>query len=217
MNRPAAQGAVAGELSFVASEGYWAVRPAWEFRAADPRRYDALMVATPAQLGWTYVAYPKCVMVLDQAGVLSLGWAGRTRRRELGRAGVNLAYASAARAEGKGFATLAAALALLELERSSDVGSEALVHAQFSCANPRSGSVAARLGLVPDDALKVHVPMAGEGRRRAYNEGFLGMSAPWPQALERARQVAGGAEVVAWEDYAGAGEEGRQWPRSRMT
>lgn len=202
MNPPGEDAAAV--LAFVASEGYFSVPPTWEFLSRHDDRYGDL--AGPdighvmRQLGWRYTGIPLCVMAMDAGEVVAMGWAARTDHGGKG-GGVNLSYAVAPQAEGRGLASLCTSLALQELAGGTEVPDVAIVHAQFDCANLRSGAAAVRLGLRSDPALRVDCAIPATGGRAATLRTFMGASAPWSEVRERARELATGREVIPWESF----------------
>lgn len=199
--------ASAAGLSFVVTEGFFSTAPARRFLRDDPRRYADL--AGPeigllmAQLDWHYTGMPVCVMGMTIEGeVCAMGWAGPTSRGQSG--GVNLSYATAAPAQGRGLAALATSLALLELHRQWPIDPSTQIHAQFRVTNVRSCAVATRLGLCPDATLLARCAVPAAAGAGPLEKEFEGSSAPWSSVGERAREIAGAWETLTWEEHAHA-------------
>lgn len=189
---------------FVAADGFFSAEPAWQFVLQDPGRYRDLagpeISAVMRQLPWRYVAEPVCIMALDaNACALAVGWAGRTNLGDAG--GVNLSYAAVPRMEGRGLASIAASLALVELDRRGMVDAGAHVHAQFDAANVRSAALAGRLGLLPDATLEARCALPVTSGNASTTRHIVGASGPWELVLPRARSVAADRQVIAWAGY----------------
>jgi hypothetical protein len=132
--------------------------------------------------GWSFTEEPLHVaLVPDRTVALAIAWIAATTR------GLNLTYAVAHSAEGKGLATFltACAVVIYGQQRTSFTRQAGLtVHAQFDQANQASANVAAHLGLVAEPALSFTVAN-GNGHRL-----FVGSEASWLSVLTKAKNVA---------------------------
>lgn len=131
--------------------------------------------------GWSFTEEPLHVaLVPDLAAALAVAWIAATTR------GLNLTYAVAHSAEGKGLATFLTAYAVViySQQRASSASQAGLtVHAQFDRANEASANVAAHLGFVTEPSLSFTVAN-GNGCRL-----FVGSEASWLSVLTKAKNV----------------------------
>jgi len=140
-------------------------------------------------VGWRFsdTEPPVCVMAVPagSSDCVAIGWASPTSL------GVNLTYAVAQGAQGRGLAKRVISLALLELaESSARLPAGGLVHAQFDITNLASAAVAHALGLSADPVLEFQCALPGGLTRH-----FRGACGSTATALELARTIAGEAEV----------------------
>ncbi len=128
--------------------------------------------------GWTFIEEPLHVALMgEDSRALALAWIAGTTR------GLNLTYATAHMSKQNGFATLAAALALISYSEQKKTKPDISVHAQYEQANSASARVAARLGLLSSPALNFTINACGQSRI------FAGSEAPLSAVLTTAKSI----------------------------
>ncbi|MEJ8837614.1 hypothetical protein [Ramlibacter sp. AN1133] len=213
-------------LTFATATGF-SPGPVREMLKAGGGRYQDIcgpdIGSIMASLGWSFLTTPLCVTALDEHGhAVAAGWAAPSSHGEAG--GINLSYAAAPQAEGRGLALLTTSLAIVEISRRLEIPEPARVHAQYRVENARSAALAARLGLSADPGLTVDCELPGERMLGSDKPGawipdlnaptrqqrIVGSSGSWPEVLERARNRVGELEA-SWVDFAA----GRHVARAR--
>lgn len=167
------------------------------FFSLHPGRYEDLVSSEISQvlpqLSWRFLDAPLCITLVNEEGlVCATGWATMTNFGSCG--GVNLSYAVAPEAEGRGLARYATAMALLCLEQmSGGVDPLTEVHAQCLAGNAAGHAVARALGLRTDPRLDITCRV--RTRTGAQERDYRGSCASWGDVRERVHALAAAAPL----------------------